>query len=164
MSYTVWRWCGLLQVSEAAIFVADKSPPQQRFRTWWAFTLYWQEVGGLWLKEMFGEADHMTAHVAEWVETAELLWHLEENTLICLSAHPHYKSCVVTRLQNSPTKESHLNQTFTKEALEYLLLRWQIHLLWLFCSHTSKSNWNVHWRLQTGLEVHLKFLFQPTGC
>lgn len=29
---------------------------------------------------MFGKADHMAAHVTEWVETAELLWHLEENT------------------------------------------------------------------------------------
>lgn len=72
--YLVCRWCTLLQ----AMFMADKTPPQHRVVTGWTFTLYWQELGWLWLQEMFGKADHVTIHITGWVETAELLWYLEE--------------------------------------------------------------------------------------
>lgn len=91
ISYTVWWWHGRLQVPKAAIFTADKSPPEQSFITRWAFTLHWQEVGRLWLKETSGKADHMTAHVTGWVETAELLWPLEENTLSRCRFIPFWK-------------------------------------------------------------------------
>lgn len=66
------RRCDLLQVSEAAVFVADEAPPQHGATTRRTLPLHWQEVGRLRPQEMFGEADHMTAHSTGSVETAQL--------------------------------------------------------------------------------------------
>lgn len=69
------------------MFVADETPPQHRAATGRTLTLHWQEVGRLWLQEMLGEADHMTVHSTGRVETAQLVWHLEEKKGQRLTVH-----------------------------------------------------------------------------
>ncbi len=78
LTYLGCRRCDFLQVSKAAVFVTDEASPQHRATAGRTFALHWQEVGRLWPQKVFGKADHMTAHLTGWEETAQLFWHLTE--------------------------------------------------------------------------------------
>lgn len=128
------RGCCLLQVSEAAMFVTDETPPQHRATTGRTSSLHWQEVGRFRLQETPGDTCHMTTHPTGRVETAQLLQQLDR-----------------------PLAEK------TPGRLLLLLLPCRLQWQLLFGPHAAEGDGDVQRRLQSRLKVHPVLLLQPTG-
>lgn len=63
----------LLQVSEAAVLVADEASPQHRAAAGRTLALHRQQLGRLRAQEAPGQTGHVAAHATGLVETAQLL-------------------------------------------------------------------------------------------